>query len=79
MKRGRRKASHRKERDSLEELYVEAELLRNSLRQEKNLAFSKNTRLEKERVQSKVTPKKVGVGLKRSGELSKKKLCWRLA
>ena len=33
------------------------------------MAFSKKTCLEKERVRSKVPPRKVGVGLKRSGEL----------
>ena len=34
---------------------------------------------EKERVQSKVTPRKVGVGLKWRWELSKRRLGWRLA
>ena len=33
----------------------------------------------KERVRSKVTPRKVGVGLKRRRELSKRRLGWRLA
>ena len=35
----------------------------------KILTFSEETCLEKERVRSKVTPRKVGVELKRSGEL----------
>ena len=45
----------------------------------KNLAFSEDTCLEKERVRSKVTPRKVGVGLKRRQELSRRRLGWRLA
>ena len=43
------------------------------------MAFSKDTCLEKERVRSKVTPRKVGVGLKRRGEPSRRRLGWRLA
>ena len=35
--------------------------------------------LEKERVRSKVTPRKVGVGLKQKWELNKRRLGWRLA
>ena len=35
--------------------------------------------LEKERVRAKVTPRKVGVGLKRRREPSKRRLGWRLA
>ena len=45
----------------------------------KNLAFSEDTCLEKERVRSKMTPRKIGVGLKRRRELSKRRLGWRLA
>ena len=45
----------------------------------KNLAFSEDTCLEKERVRSKVTPRKVGLGLKRRREPSIKRLGWRLA
>ena len=50
-----------------------------ALTQGKNLAFSEDRCLEKERVQSKVTPRKVGVGLKRRRELDKRRLGWRLA
>ena len=50
-----------------------------ALRCGKNLAISEDTCLEKERVRSKVTPKKVGVGLKRRREPSRRRLGWRLA
>ena len=43
------------------------------------MAYSKDTCLEKERVRSKVTPRKVGVGLKRRRELNKKSWGWRPA
>ena len=43
-----------------------------ALRRGKNFAFSEDTCLEKERVRSKVIPRKVGVRLQRSRELSKK-------
>ena len=64
MKRGRRKALNWREGD-LRGAHEEAEIQRKTLRGKKNLAFSKDTCLEKERVRSKVTPRKVGVGLKR--------------
>ena len=64
----------RRERDSLERPHEEAEIQRKALRRGKNLAFSEDTCLEKERVRSKVTPRKAGVGLKRRRELSKRKL-----
>ena len=79
VKRGRRKALYRRERDSLERTHDEAEIQRKTLRRRKNLAFSKDTCLEKERVRSKVTPRKVGVRLKRRGELNKERLDWKLA
>ena len=50
-----------------------------ALRRGKNLTFSKDACLEKERLQLKVTPRKAGVGLKRRRELNKKRLGWRLA
>ena len=50
-----------------------------ALRRQKNLAFSEDTCLEKERVRSKVIPRKVGVGLKRRREPSRRRLGWRLA
>ena len=49
------------------------------MRLTKNLAFSEDTCLEKKRVQSKVPPREVGVGLKQRRELNKKTLGWRLA
>ena len=79
MRRGRRKALYRKERDSVEGPHEEAEIQRKALRRGKNLTFSEDTCLEKERVRSKVTPRKVGVGLKRRQEPSKRRLGWRLA
>ena len=78
MRRGRRKTLYRRKRDSLEGPNEEAEIQRKALRRGKNLAFSKDTCLVKERVLSKVTPRKVGVGLKRRRELNKR-LGWRLA
>ena len=70
MRRDQRKDLYRTERDSLEGPHEEAQIQCKALRHGKNLAFSKDTCLEKERVQSKVTPRKVGVGLKRRQELS---------
>ena len=40
-----------------------AEIQRKALRRRKNLAFSEDTCLEKEKVRSKVTPRKVGSGI----------------
>ena len=79
MRRGQRKALYRRERDFLEGPHEEAEIQHKALRRGKNLAFSEDTCLEKERVQSKVTPRKVGVGLKRRREPSTRRLGWRLA
>ena len=59
--------------------HEEAEIQRQALRRGKNLAFSEDICLEKERVRSYVTPRKVGVGLKRKQEPSKRRLGWRLA
>ena len=62
MRRGRRKALYKSERpESLEGPHEEAEIQRKALRREENLAFSKDTGLEKKRVPSKVTPRKVVV------------------
>ena len=74
-----KKNLYRTERDFLEGIHKEAEIQRKALRRGKNLAFSKDTCLEKERLRSKVTPRKVGVGLKRSQEPSRRRLGWRLA
>ena len=79
MRRGRRKDLYRTERDFLEGPHQEAEIQRKALRRGKNLAFSEDTGLEKERVRSKVTPRKVEVGLKRRREPSRRRLGWRLA
>ena len=61
MRRDRKKDLYRRESDSLEGPHEEAEIQRKALRRGKNLAFSEDTCLEKERVRSKVTPRKVGV------------------
>ena len=76
VRRGRRKALYRTERDSLEGPCGEAEIQCKALRRGKNLASSENTSLEKKKVRSKMTPRKFGVGLKRRRELSKRKLTW---
>ena len=55
----RRKALYKRERESLDGHHVEAEIQRMALRRGKNLAFSEDTILEKERVRSKVTSKKL--------------------
>ena len=52
---------------------------RKALRRGKNLVFSEDTCLDKERVWLKVTPRKVGVGLKWRSEPSERRLGWRLA
>ena len=79
MKRDQRKDLYRTERDSLEGPHEKAEIQHKTLRRGKNLAFSEDTCLEKERVRSKMTPRKVGVGLKRTREPSSRRLGWRLA
>ena len=79
MRRSRRKDLYRRKRDSLEGPHEEAEIQRKVLRSGKSLAFSKEICLEKDRVQSKVTPRKVGVGLKWRREPSKSRVGWRIA
>ena len=59
--------------------HEEAEIQSKALRRGKNLVFSKDTSLQKERVRSKVTPRKVGVGLKQRREPRRRRLGWRLA
>ena len=78
VRKGRRKASYRRE-ELLRGAHEEAEIRSKALRGGKNLAFSEDTCLEKERVRSEVTPRMVEVGLKRRWELSKRRLGWRLA
>ena len=79
MRRGQTKALCKTKRDSLEGPHEEAEIQRKALRRGKNLAFSEDTCLEKEKVRSKVTPKNVGVWLKSRREPSKRRLGWKLA
>ena len=79
MRRDQRKDLYRTERDSLERPHEEAEIQRKALRRGKNLAFSEDARLEKERVRSKMTPRKVGVGLRWRWEPNRRRLGWRLA
>ena len=50
-------------KSSLEGPHEEAEIQRKALRRGKNWAFSEDTCLERERVRSKVTPRKVEIGL----------------
>ena len=63
----------------LEGPHQEPEIQRRAMRQGKNLAFSEDTCLEKERVRSKVIQRKVAVGLKWRREPSRRRLGWRLA
>ena len=72
MRKGRGKALYRRGRGPHEE----AEIQRKVLRREKNLAFSEDTCLEKERLRMKVTPTKVGMELKRRRKLSRRRLAW---
>ena len=72
VRRGRRMALYTRGRDFSKGPNEKPEMQRKVLRQGKNLAFSKNTCLAKERVQSKETPKKVEVGLKQKGKLNKR-------
>ena len=60
VRRNRIKAFKRRERDSLEGPHEEAEIQHKALRTRKNLAISEDTCLNKERVRSKMTPRKVG-------------------
>ena len=59
--------------------HEEAEIQHEPLRQGKNLAFSKDTHLEKKRVQLKVTARKIEVGLKQKKKLNERRWRWRLA
>ena len=79
MRRGQRKDFYKTERDSLEGPHEEAEIQLKALRLGKNLGSSEDTCLEKERVRSKMTPRKVEVGLKQKQEPNKRRLGWRLA
>ena len=74
MKRGQIKALYQRKKDSLEGPHEEAEIQRKAVRPAKNLVFSEDTCLEKKRVQSKMIPRKVGVGLKQRRELNKEEV-----
>ena len=63
MRRDRRKDLYRTERDSLEGPQEEAEIQRKALRRGKNLAFSEDTCLEKEKLVE-GDPKKSWSGIK---------------
>ena len=65
MRRSRRKSLYRRERDSFEGPFEEAEMQHKVLRRGKRLALSEDTCLKKEKELLKVTPRIVGVGLKR--------------
>ena len=73
-RRYQRKALYRRQMNSSERLQEEVEIQRKALKRGKNLAFSEDACLEKERVRSKVTPRKFEVGLKRRREMSQKRL-----
>ena len=77
MRRGQRKVLYRGESHFLEGPH-EIEVQRKVLRRGKNLAFSKDTCLEKEKVLSKVTPRKVGSWVEMEAG-AKRWLGWRLA
>ena len=59
--------------------HEEAEIQSKALRRGKNMAISEDTCLEKETVRSEVTPRKVGVGLKRRREPRRRRLGWKVA
>ena len=64
-----KKGCVQKRKDSMNGLNEEAEIHRKALRRGKNLAFSEDTCLEKERLWLKVTLRKVGVVVMRRKEL----------
>ena len=74
MRRGQRKDLYRGERNSFKGFHEKADIQRKALRRGKNLAFSEDTCLEKERVRSKVTSRKVKLGLKRRRKPRKRRL-----
>ena len=68
-----KKALCKRKRNSMERPHEEAEMQHKFFRRGKNLFSSGVTCVEKERVQSKVTARKVEVGLKQSGELRRER------
>ena len=79
MRRDRRKALYKTERDSLGGPHEEAETQRKALGRGKNLAFSKDAFFRKGKSAVEGDPKKVEVGLKWRREPSRRRLGWRLA
>ena len=63
----------------LEGPHEEVEIQRKALRRGKSLALSEDTCAKMERVQSKMTPRKGAVGLKRRGKLKNMRWGWTLA
>ena len=63
VRRGRRKALYRRERDSLEGPHENAEIQRKALRRGKNLAFSEDTCLENKKSAVEGDPKKSWSGI----------------
>ena len=76
---GPKKSFIQKRERLLRGAHEESEIQRKALRRGKNLAFSEDTCLGKERMRLKVIPRKIGVGLKRRREPSRRRLGWRLA
>ena len=72
-------ALYKREKEELLKTHEETKIQRKALKRGKNLAISEDTCLKKERLRSKLIPRKVGVGLKRRRKPSKKTLGWRLA
>ena len=70
VRKGRSEALQRRERDSLEIFRVEAQIQHNTLKRRKKLAFSTDAFAAKQRVLSKVIPRRV---------LEPQKWRWRLA
>ena len=68
-----KKALCERKRNSVERTHEEAETQHKFFRRGKNLVCSGVTCVEKEGVQSKVTARKVEVGLKQSGELRRER------
>ena len=69
VRRGRRKALYGRKRDSLEESLWEEEIERKALRRGKNLAFSEDTCLEKERKAVEGDSKKSCSGIEMEAEV----------
>ena len=79
MRTGRINALYSKERDSLEGPQEDEAIVRKALKRGKNFFRIVFAWAPKERVRSKVTPKKVGVGLNLRGALRRESLGIKLA